>query len=119
MRFESWEAMYEHIAAGHDLWSPEMGTYVFVYNDRGAICTYNIDAQEAAKLNESCTEYWGAMLGPGGYILDADEYRDIDTECYLAPSHEFCKAFYDAEWVECEDKAAANAAVAAEIAKAA
>lgn len=118
MRFESWQEMYDFVVAGHDLWSPEMGTYAFAYNDRGALATYNIDAQEASKLNESCTEYWGAMLGPGGYILDADEYRSVDTERYLAPSHEFCKAFFDVEWVECEDKAAINAAVAAALGEA-
>lgn len=65
-----------------DLYSPSTGTYVFEYNEEGAIATYDISLDEAENLirkaNES-DDYWGAFLGIGGTIYDAFDESDPPT----------------------------------------
>ena len=56
-----------------DLYSPELEMYVFLYNEAGAICHYDIDEEEAQELDAKAKElgeYWSSFLGPGGHIWD-------------------------------------------------
>ena len=88
--FETGEQMLKAIRSGSDLWSPSINKYVFLYNDRGAICFYNIDQKQAKKLRELAKqndEYWGAFLGAGGRIYD--EYSD---------ALEYCNSIYNESW---------------------
>lgn len=73
MRFNSAEDMLEFIQDGNDLWSPSENLYIFVYNEDGAICTYDIDLTQAKELSikaELYDEYWSTFLGWGGSIYD-------------------------------------------------
>lgn len=74
LSFADGQALFEYVNDGQDLYSPSAGIYIFGYNDRGAVATYDISHDEAEELiqkaNES-DEYWGAFLGIGGTIYDA------------------------------------------------
>lgn len=74
LSFADGQALFEYVDDGQDLYSPSAGIYIFGYNDRGAVATYDISHDEAEELiqkaNES-DEYWGAFLGIGGTIYDA------------------------------------------------
>lgn len=74
LSFEDGQSMFAFVDDGQDLYSPSAGIYIFGYNDRGAVATYDISHDEAEELiqkaNES-DEYWGAFLGIGGTIYDA------------------------------------------------
>lgn len=115
IKFESPRHMYECIAEGNDLYSKELGIYVFVYNEAGALCYYNLSLQEVADIlakqkTADQYEYWGAFLGPGGYILDNsefDEHRYSGGELhdkYIQPSLDFCEQHFAVQdWVLTDD----------------
>ena len=116
IKFESARHMYELIAEGNDLYSKELGIYVFVYNDAGALCYYNLDLQDVADIlvkqkAAPQAEYWAAFLGPGGYILDNpefDEHRysgdDELHDKYIQPSLDFCEQYFAVQdWVLTDD----------------
>ena len=71
-KFSSANDMLEKLKA-NDYYNHITEEYVFTYNDRDSIAVYNIDKDEAKKLSKQAKEndeYWGAFLGPGGYIYD-------------------------------------------------
>ena len=78
MKFKNWKDMYNLISKGIDLYNPETETFVSVYNDAGALCTYDISKEEAKTLvkeSEGTNESWLAFLGIGGNILDDTYYN--------------------------------------------
>ena len=81
-----------------DLYCPSEGIYVFLYNDRGSIAYYYISEDEARKLSEQAKEsdeYWGAFLGPGGWVVDFPE----DDEEGESP-FDWCDKYCDIDWIE-------------------
>ena len=103
-KFESPEAMYAELEHA-DLYSPSLGYYVFLYNEAGAVCHYELDAEEAKELAELTAvdgEYWAAFLGVGGHIWDSpdDEFNKPNEGC---SSVDFCEAYYQDEWIDTQD----------------
>ena len=71
-KFSSANDMLEKIKV-NDYYNHITEEYVFTYNDGDSIAVYNIDKDEAKTLSKQAKEndeYWGAFLGPGGYIYD-------------------------------------------------
>ena len=99
LQFSSPEDFYNELQFS-DMYCPELGYYVFSYNDRGAVCHYDIDLEEAAelsKMSRKYNDYWAAYLGPGGHIWDAEG----DTETPPNPgcsNKDFCEAYYNHKW---------------------
>lgn len=97
--------MLDFLQAGKDLYNPETGAYVFVYNEDKAIAYYSIskeDAKKYAKIEADTGEYWGSNLGVGGYI-----YEDQLSENYnisKMSSRNFCdEHFGEGVWVKTTD----------------
>lgn len=114
MKFKNWKDMYNLISKGIDLYNPETETFVSVYNDAGALCTYDISKEEAKTLvkeSEGTNESWLAFLGIGGNILDDTYYNgarylkdDPEYGLYMAPSYDFCKNNYGLEgWMTTDE----------------
>lgn len=84
MKFYSEQELFDYLNENGDLYSPSLCTYLFLYNENGAICEYSIDSQEANELNhlsKANHESWSAFLGPGGSIYDDPEgYFENDIE---------------------------------------
>lgn len=96
MKFNSGKEMYDYLLDGNDLYEPQLGIYVFLYNDAGALCTYNLSKLQAAELNKEVREngeYWGAYLGRGGKILDDEPDA----------SYRFCDLYYNRNWIDTEE----------------
>lgn len=72
--FEDGKEMFDYIQAGVDLYSPEIETYLFLYNEDGEICEYSVDREKAEELKklseENGGEFWSAFLGVGGCIME-------------------------------------------------
>lgn len=103
--------MYQTITSDIDLYSKETETYVFAYNDHGSIAVYSgITIEQAAELNKKMQEtgegYWGALLGPGGYIYDSADYKKeypYDTDD-TDEALEWCNTAYAAgDWIATSD----------------
>lgn len=98
MKFYSGAEMYNYLINNGDLYNPNLGIYVFLYNDAEALCIYRITPEEAEKLGEESRktgECWSAFLGTGGQILDIPETGGI------LPSLEFCEKNHKADgWVD-------------------
>lgn len=104
MKFVSWIQMYNFLQNEIEMYSPELERYIYLYNDAGAICTYIISKDEAKKLKTLTKaknlESWSCLLGPGGSILDDENYdRDMQTDLYLWPTYDFCKKYFKYEWI--------------------
>ena len=91
MKFSSREEMAEYIQEGNDLYNPVTREYLFVYNNKGAICSYRITNENAKKLSQTVAkdDYWSSELGPGGYIYD----NPIEA----------CENYQDSNWVNTKD----------------
>lgn len=84
MKFNSPKEILEFIQDGNDLYSKSAKLYVFVYNNAGAICIYDINITRAKKLSLEAKlydEYWSAFLGIGGTIYDCPD--NINKCCDL------------------------------------
>lgn len=117
-KFNSGMEMYEYVHAGNDLYSKSLGTYVFDYNDAGALCNYCLSPEDFAEVikasEEHDGEYWAAFLGwYGSAVLDETKYDDDEhrytsdwelKKLYLAPSLEFCEEVFNTEdWLDTSD----------------
>lgn len=116
-KFKNGLDMYNYIASGNDLYSKSLSTYVFVYNDAGALCVYALDPEDVTKLivdSKEYDEYWGAFLGwRGSSVLDEGCYDDQEhrysddwemRKLYLEPSLEFCENnYYADDWLLTSD----------------
>lgn len=105
MIFNSAQEMLDCIQKGTDLYNPKTETYVFVYSEAGSIAYYSIDNEEAKELQrkaEENDEYWGAFLGPGGWIVDdpsSDFYNEGDET-----NLDWCEERYKEDgWIRCEE----------------
>jgi len=115
--FKTSMEMYNYIYQGNDLYSKSLGTYVFVYNDANALCTYDLSPEELSKAvidAQKHNEYWGAFLGwHGSAILDESTYNDDEhrysekwelNKLYLQPSLDFCEETYMiTDWADTKD----------------
>ena len=90
MKFNNGKEMLDGIK-NHDLYNPETGEYVFLYNDVCSIAVYKLDDNEVTTLRRETKdtgESWSGYLGIGGYIYDD-------------PSNiEWCNENYKGNW-EC------------------
>lgn len=74
MKFKNAKEMLDLIQSGTDLYNVKTGDYVFLYSNEYAIAAYNFDIEYAKELSShSAGEYWGALLGVGGYIYENGE----------------------------------------------
>lgn len=107
MKFKTWEEMYNYLVSGRDLYNVLLQKYVFMYNDDGALCVYNIGADEAREMATNALmddESWSAYLGAGGAIMDDDSCDRTNKDKYLALSYDFCKAYFSDEgWCDTKD----------------
>jgi len=74
--FDSVEELYNTIDGGQDLYCPETKTYMFAYNEAGAVCFYTLSELEFYDLVEEAFEvgedYISGLLGIGGGIVDVN-----------------------------------------------
>jgi hypothetical protein len=96
--FKNWREMYNTLCNGKDLYNSIVGKYVFVYNENGALCIYNLNKKEAINVAKNANgNTWSSVLGTGGYILDT---MTLNKEESLKPSYDFCKENYEKRgWV--------------------
>ncbi len=77
VRFKTANEMADSVMNNHDYYNEKTGIYCFRYNESGSICYYRLTNEQAIKTAEKVRKtgetYWGAALGPGGYILDDPE----------------------------------------------
>ena len=98
MTFNNGKEMLDYIQSGKDLYSPSEQLYIFLYGLYGSIAYYYISNEEAAELRQT-NEYWGASLGPGGWVIDTEDwYKENNLECLIDPDIEwpedFCNRYY-------------------------
>lgn len=96
MKFNTGKEMLDYIQSGKDLYSPSEQLYIFLYNGYGSIAYYYISNEEAEELRQT-NEYWGASLGPGGWIVDSKEYyEETPYEHWDGQEYpeDFCNRYY-------------------------
>lgn len=96
MKFNSGKEMYDYLLNGNDLYEPQLGIYVFLYDDACTLCTYNLSRLQAAELNKEVRENgdsWKTYLGEGGRILDDESDA----------SYHFCDLYYRQNWINPEE----------------
>lgn len=100
MIFKDSSAMLDTLKDGYDLYSPSLGKYLFVYNDAGSICYYDISVNEMYELITNAlkiNDYVGALLGPGGFICDDISYEYPPA---VYSNQDLCEELYQAQdWV--------------------
>lgn len=99
-KFKSGEDFLDALEWG-SYYSPASETYVYVYNDCGSICYYNVSIEKAKELIKESLEfdgeYWGAFLGRGGYIVDDETYEEWE-EGDDTPL-DWCEYNYEGIWL--------------------
>lgn len=100
MRFDSAEDMLTTIRQGKDLYTPQLGLYVFLYSEAGSIAVYHIGTERANVLSDKCkagsAKYWSELLGPGGAIYDDPSCEFYDSaECIS--NREWCAEYFSME----------------------
>lgn len=98
--FKHGREMFDAISKDIDLYNPITKTYVFRYNERDSIAVYGgINEAKAKELlalsKENGGEYWGAFLGVGGYIYDAE----TENGEYLSDALDWCNDSYPGFWI--------------------
>lgn len=105
IHFETAGEMLDLLQDGFDLYSPTIEKYVFLYNESGAIASYNIDNETAIRLSNEPSvllgECWSGLLGPGGDIY-FDE-PDSSLSNGLCTAMDFCVSFFEEDWILTKD----------------
>lgn len=105
-RFSSGEEMLDTLRTA-ELYNPLLEAYVFSYNESESIAVYEIDGQEANRLSEEIAKtgesYWGALLGPGGYIYDDPSHEGFNENVCVS-NLDYCNGvFMEPGWFNTED----------------
>lgn len=104
--FKSPIEMLATIQDAVDLYNPNTGEYVFLYNEAGSIAVYILSEEEAADLERQARashEYWGAFLGIGGSIYDDPSHEHYSPD--LQSNLEWCENAYREEgWIDVSPK---------------
>ena len=78
IKFISPEHMLDVICDGQDLYCPEKGMYIYLYNDSGSVCfntgITETDARELEDKAHKKDEYWSAYMTDAGEVIDSPEY---------------------------------------------
>ena len=96
IKFNTPYEMFDYVYNNCDLYNLETGDYVFRYSEAGSFAVYNLSIEEAERLEQmatECNEYWGGMLGVGGYIYD-----DVTSDFYKKGDEtnmSYCKEVYN------------------------
>lgn len=105
LTFHNGAEMLEALQTG-DLYSPLSEIYIFIYNDVGSLCSYDITLSEAETLENKCREqpgeYWSAFLGTGGWIYD-DPSHELFNPDHGISNLELCERLYTEEWIYTTD----------------
>ena len=100
MRFNTAEEMYEYLKNGYALYHPKSEIYVFLYNAKGALCTYHLSKDQVKEISKQAKqnhEHWKTFLGFGEDVLEDDEFS-------ITPPLEFCEKHYqESDWLDTED----------------
>ena len=103
--FKSGQEMLDFLLSDEDLYNMDTRDYVFHYSEDGSIATYDIGIEEAKKIAKEALagqEYWGAYLGPGGWIYDDPSSNFYDAECTSNLS--YCNEVYNTgRWYKTSD----------------
>jgi hypothetical protein len=105
MVFESAKQMLETLDC-MDLYNTETENYVFLYNECGSICVYQIEKEMAIELDkksrEADGEQWSAFLGTGGSIYDDPRHELFDA--HNSNNLDYCEEFYNkGNWIDTRD----------------
>ena len=63
--------MYDALSNGKDLYNPNIGKYVFLYNENGALCTYDLNKKQAMNV---------AKEANGGNWQDGQRFRENPSD---------------------------------------
>lgn len=100
INFKNSYEMLEAIKEGYDLYSPSLEKYIFVYNEAGSICYYDININEMFDLITKALEIndcVSALLGPGGFICDDISY---ERQPIVYSYKDLCEELYQlSDWV--------------------
>lgn len=77
-----------------DIYDPVNCIYAFLYNEAGSIAYYYLNNDEILELAKEAIEigetYIGALLGPGGYVIDpVGEHKPWEWEFYEGEAHSY------------------------------
>lgn len=103
VRFNSEQEMLCYLQNAHDLYNPETGEYVWLYNEAGSIAVDKLSKEDILRiLNErEPGESWSGYI-PGG----ADIWDDVSYDGCKVPDGctnlDYCKGHFAEYWVECE-----------------
>ncbi len=103
VRFDSAEAMFSFLQSAHDLYNPETGEYVWLYNEVGSIAVDKLSEEDILRIlkEREPGESWSGYI-PGG----ADIWDDVNYDGYKVPKGctnlDYCEGHYADNWVDCE-----------------
>ena len=100
MEFKSAEEMKKAVVEDIlDLYNPNTEEYVFCYSEEPEeIATYSLTPKEAQTLAEEAGEenYWGGLLGPGGWVLEGEDMENYFETHYKLPGWQLADHTYKA-----------------------
>ena len=100
MTFNSGQEMLDMLRSC-DLYSSSKEIYVFDYNLDHSIAYYYLSNDEMNRLEikaKELNEYVGALLGPGGWIVDDPSHLTYEEGDYS--NLDWCNDNFDGEWRE-------------------
>ena len=102
--FSEPKEMLTLLRSGVDLYNIQTNEYVSEYDSRGSLAVYVISKEFAVSLEEkvrnSDETYWGAFLGPGGSIYDAE----IKDQADRISNTDYCAMVYSRPgWIHSAD----------------
>ena len=104
--FKSAMDIYATLDSNQDLYCIDDGIYMFLYNAAGAIAYYYLGMKKlmelAAEAEANGEDYIAGLLGPGGYIIDTDNYEDdmdIEGDDDITAILEFLEDFVGKEFL--------------------
>lgn len=103
VEFSSAQEMLAYLQNANDLYNPQTGAYVWLYNEAGSIAVDHLDKEAILRiLNErEPGSSWSGYISGGALIWDDAGYEG-DEVLEGCTNLDFCKEHYAEKWMDCE-----------------
>lgn len=102
-KFNSPEEMLEFLQGACDLYNPENGAFVWLWNDAGSIAVDTLSAEDILEILpcKEEGESWSGYIPGGATIWDDPSYEDYDEGAET--NLDYCREHYQEDWVDCDE----------------
>lgn len=114
IKFNSAQEMLSYLQSARDLYNPETGEYVWLYNEAGSVAVDKLSDEDIHRIlkerevfcileDKEEGESWSGYIPGGADIWDDVSYDDEGKVPKGCTNLDYCEGYYAENWVDCKE----------------